>query len=47
VNAFLQVIDVWKGGNWQEEMAKVTSAGFHTGEQSKRTDSFFLHFRLG
>ena len=24
------VIDVWKGGNWQEEMAKVTAAGFHT-----------------
>ena len=26
------VIDVWKGGNWQEEMGKVTSAGFHTGK---------------
>lgn len=23
-------IDVWKGGNWQEEMAAVTKAGFHT-----------------
>jgi len=24
------VIDVWKGGNWQDEMANVTSAGFHS-----------------
>ena len=24
------VIDVWKGGNWQEEMSNVTAAGFHT-----------------
>ena len=24
------VIDVWKGGNWQEEMASVTKAGFHS-----------------
>ena len=24
------VIDVWKGGNWQEEMATVTRAGFHS-----------------
>ena len=24
------VIDVWKGGNWQEEMAAVTKAGFHS-----------------
>lgn len=24
------VIDVWKGGNWQEEMSKVSAAGFHS-----------------
>ena len=24
------VIDVWKGGNWQDEMANVTKAGFHS-----------------
>lgn len=24
------VIDVWKGGNWQDEMAAVTKAGFHS-----------------
>ena len=24
------VIDVWKGGNWQEEMANVAKAGFHS-----------------
>jgi len=24
------VIDVWKGGNWQEDMAKVAKAGFHS-----------------
>ena len=24
------MIDVWKGGNWQDEMAAVTSAGFHS-----------------
>ena len=24
------VIDVWKGGNWQDEMASVTKAGFHS-----------------
>ena len=23
------VIDVWKGGNWQAEMANVTRDGFH------------------
>eukprot|EP00939_MAST-03C_sp_MAST-3C-sp1_P002861 g2861.t1 len=24
------VIDVWKGGNWQDEMASVTAAGYHS-----------------
>lgn len=24
------VIDVWKGGNWQEDMAAVAKAGFHS-----------------
>ena len=24
------MIDVWKGGNWQEEMTNVTGAGYHT-----------------
>jgi len=24
------VIDVWKGGNWQDEMSKVSKAGFHS-----------------
>lgn len=24
------VVDVWKGGDWQDEMGKVTSAGFHS-----------------
>ena len=24
------VIDVWKGGNWQDEMTAVTKAGFHS-----------------
>jgi hexosaminidase len=24
------IIDVWKGGNWQEEMTNVTGAGFKT-----------------
>jgi len=24
------VIDVWKGGNWQDEMAAVTNNGFHS-----------------
>jgi hexosaminidase len=24
------VIDVWKGGNWQQEMASVAQAGFHS-----------------
>jgi len=24
------VIDVWKGGNWQDEMANVSKAGFHS-----------------
>ena len=25
-----EVIDVWEGGNWQEEMANVAKAGFHS-----------------
>lgn len=24
------VVEVWKGGNWQQDMAKITAAGFHT-----------------